>query len=297
MRVYYECRPIMSQAMHKIRKALIDRAPDGIEFVLEPRLADVQFIEAIGFDATSEPVAPAHVYLQFCLASAGGSREQWIDAFKKAALVVSYLDVPSAMRSNDFNFLHTPMGASNAFRDCPTWQRTLRPYAAMTSGYVAIPPGEAIAAVYEAAASLGRRVFQLGPRQPQGMPPTKPHLWTARNNITDAELAESYSNCHFVSGLRWVEGFEMPVVEGALCGARPICFDLPCYRQWFDGLACFVPHDAEKLPFALRQVLNSGVSLVSATERENLLRVFDWDRIASEVWGRVREAIKTKAEV
>jgi glycosyltransferase involved in cell wall biosynthesis len=297
MKVYYECRPIMSRAMHKIRQAIVDRAPSEIELVRDLAQADIQFVEAIGADAIAEAVAPNVVYLQYCLESAGGTREQWRDAFKKAALVVSYLDVTGYLGASDFNVLRAPLGVADAFRNCPNWERKNRTFGISTSGYVAIPPGEAVRAVYEAASSMGMRTFHLGPERPEGIGRTRPNLWTARTGMTDETLADIFSHCGFVSGLRWVEGFELPVVEGLLCGARPICFDLPCYRHWFDGLAHFVPADPTRLHRELTGIFDTQRVEVSRDEREQVLETFDWNRIAPEIWGHIQAAVKTEAWV
>jgi hypothetical protein len=291
MRVHYENRPIMSMAMRRVRKALVEHAPAGIEFVTDPRAADVQFVEAIGADAMTEALAPQVVYLQYCMQSAGGTLSQWHEAFKRAALVASYLDIPAHIGADDFNFLHIPLGVDAPFVEFYDGDRAVRPYAILTSGHVAVEPGEAIATCYQAASSLGLRTFHLGPESPAGMPPTQPHLWTWREGIGDAELAEAYANSRYVSGLRWVEGFELPALEGALCGAVPIVFDMPCYRQWFDGIARFVEPDAATLQEQLVAILREMPLPVPAHKRALLEMRHSWPYIASGFWDRVRAAV------
>ena len=83
-----------------------------------------------------------------------------------------------------------------------------------------------------AAEGLGKKVFQLGSGE-------NTDTITYSNNADDKTLAKYYSQCEFVSGLRRIEGFELPVIEGLLCGARPICFDIPDYRHWFDKLGFY----------------------------------------------------------
>jgi hypothetical protein len=295
MRVYYECRPVMSKAMHRVRDALVSRAPQEVTFVKEPMQADVRFIEAIGADAMAEALpGQAHVYLQYCMASAGGTPDAWKRAFKAAALVASYLDIPNTVGGGDFNFMRMPLGVSSPFVEFYDADRATRPYAVLTSGYVAIQPGEAIAACYEAASSLGMRTYHLGPQEPAGMPPTRPHLWHAEDGISDGELAEAYANSRFVSGLRWVEGFELPALEGALCGAVPIMFDLPCYRHWFEGIARFVQPDQATLHHQLALILRDGTDPVPAHKRALLEMRHSWDYIASQFWSRVCEAVRTE---
>ena len=60
--------------------------------------------------------------------------------------------------------------------------------------------------------------------------------------LPDSELSEAYRSVRYVWGGNVYGGFEMPILEGAACGAIPICFDLPTYRYWFGGFARFLHH-------------------------------------------------------
>jgi glycosyltransferase involved in cell wall biosynthesis len=105
----------------------------------------------------------------------------------------------------------------------------------------------------------------------------------------DAKLARYYSQCKYVSGLRRVEGFELPVIEGLMCGSRPICFDLPAYRQWFEGLVEFIPEAggrAQIIP-ALIGIFKKEPRRVSSAEKQLVKEKFNWGTIARGFWDRV----------
>jgi glycosyltransferase involved in cell wall biosynthesis len=106
--------------------------------------------------------------------------------------------------------------------------------------------------------------------------------------IDDHRLAEYYSQARYVSGLRRGEGFELPVVEGLACGARPICFDLPCYTHWFAEHAVFVPESGqEELTDALTDIFRRTPRPVSPAERSRVLETFSWESICRGFWMRL----------
>jgi hypothetical protein len=108
------------------------------------------------------------------------------------------------------------------------------------------------------------------------------------HGIDDATLARVYSECHFVSGLRRVEGFELPAAEGLLCGARPIFFDGPHYRAWFDTFAEFIPEAASTTwSRRSRRFSGTGARPVTDAERADAARRFDWREIARGFWDRI----------
>src|SRR6266511_4528244 len=150
---------------------------------------------------------------------------------------MSYYDLYGLTGRDDFSFYRAPLGVEGSvFYD----RGLVRDAAVMTSGYV--PAGEAIHECYEA-------VFGVLRGRHGGMVHLGPSFWSdgsveVAEGVSDDRLATLYSRCRYVSGLRRGEGFELPVIEGLACGARPVCFDNPCYREWFDGHAVFV----EELP-------------------------------------------------
>jgi hypothetical protein len=73
-----------------------------------------------------------------------------------------------------------------------------------------------------------------------------------------------------------------------MCGTRPIVFDTPNYRQWFDGLAEFVPECTPgELSGRLKRLLLTGPKPVTEQEVEETKNRFNWERIINEFWNRV----------
>jgi hypothetical protein len=269
----------LSRAMHRVAAALREAVPSGVQIVEDVDRADIQVIHTIGMEGMPAAIARAKEYalIQYCWSSANGSAKQWAEVWAGARLVWSYYRLPLAER-----FLHMPLGVDGtAF----TLGNGLRPIGAMTSGYVAGPGAEAIAEVAEAALLCGLSVVHIGPQKVAGMILRKEKSWSAKSGLSDAQLADAYRHAQWVSGLRHIEGFELPVLEGLACGARPIVFDRADMRQWYDGLAEFVPEcSGPSLVRELQGLFERGPRAVTETERAQVLDRFSWNAIAGRFW-------------
>lgn len=290
MKVFLEptCVPC-SRAMHRVAAALRRHAPPNVEVVRRRAAADLQVLHAIG------PLLPApdkpYAIIQYCLTTAEGWDErEWRHAWTEARLVWSYYDLADRMPSGA-RFYFAPLGVDAVFAAGPRRTGNGRDVGVVTSGYVSGAGAEAIEEVAEAARRLGLRVFHLGPKRPEGMAERMEKTWVSGEDIEDEELALWYSRARWVSGLRHGEGYELPVIEGLACGARPIVFDRPDMRRWYDGLATLVPEcSGGALVEALVEVLAQGPLLVAEWEREEVVRTFDWRVIAEGFWSRLLEA-------
>ena len=101
-------------------------------------------------------------------------------------------------------------------------------------------------------------------------------------------MADYFSQCQFVSGLRRIEGFELPVLEGALCGARPIVFDQPHYKHWFKDFAVFIGEGSrEEVIDSLESVFRIGAIPVSENEKALIRERFNWYKIIRGFWERI----------
>ena len=109
--------------------------------------------------------------------------------------------------------------------------------------------------------------------------------------ITDDELVARYNDCQFVSGLRRHEGFELPAAEGLLCGARPILYDQPHYRDWYAPWAEFIPEseDRDQRAADIEAVLRRGARPLTKDELTAAAARFDWSTIVSGFWTRILE--------
>ena len=97
--------------------------------------------------------------------------------------------------------------------------------------------------------------------------------------VEDAPLAALYSGASAVVIPSLAEGFGLPAVEGAACGAPMVLSDLPAHRETLDGAAAFFdPTDAAALAIALGGVLDDDdrAAALAARGRERAQRL-SWD--------------------
>ncbi len=264
--------------MVRVADALEFYAPDTVEVVNRLEDADLAVSHVIGPDQTS-PIPEA--VIQYCAYTADQNFDKWHERWMKARLVWSYYDLPALAGRNGFPFYYAPLGVDVAFTD--DFFETGRD-GILTSGYVSGPGAEAIEEVATIATMLEIPIRHLGPSDVQGCQ-LKLHSILG---VSDQELAKYYRACKWVSGLRHVEGFELPVIEGLCCGARPIVFDRPDMRQWYDGHAVFIPESSgHQLMLHLLDVLGEPPEPVSRDERLWAAHRFDWEPIATEFWERL----------
>lgn len=75
--------------------------------------------------------------------------------------------------------------------------------------------------------------------------------------VSDETLACLYSGAHAMVNLSLAEGFGLPAVEAAACGAPVVLSDIPPYRETLDGAAIFVdPRSAEAVAHAVEPLLD-----------------------------------------
>jgi hypothetical protein len=204
----------------------------------------------------------------------------WMPIWEKAELVWSYFDLPEECNKDNtaanFKFYHAPLGVeSEVFKET----KSERNFLIASTGSGRAWNKECKNEVLLAASGFGKKVFQLGPGE-------NTDIITYSNDMDDKTLAKYYSQCEFVSGLRRIEGFELPVIEGLLCGTRPICFDKPDYRRWFNKLAEFIPEDA-RIHESVRKIFAKGAKPVSGQEKEYVKTRFNWETILRDFWGKI----------
>lgn len=279
MKVYAEVLPpTLGRVMHRINRELKKHAPPNVSFVADPRVADLQVLDVLGTGSPPNVRVSEFALLQHIFSTTETqSADYWLPLWRRARVVMSSLDLPKLVDGADFAFYRAPYGVDGTvFRD----HGLARNYAVMTSGYD--PGQEAIRECYDAARRHNMQTLHLGPDF---------HYGAGFNSIvgvTDEQLARNYSACRYVSGLRRFEGFELPVLEGLACGARPICFDTAGYRYWFNDHAVYVPEtSASELTDALARVFAESPTPVTEGERQRVIEYFSWSRIFGEFWSRV----------
>lgn len=277
MKIYAEAQPDL--AIQRIVSNLKLYAPRFIDFVDKEEDADIVIIYAYGqrrgVKYHSERLlnkGKEYSIVQLCLRNTTNPRtEDWMPIWYKSKLVWSYYNLPNLIEedgntANPFPFYFSPLGVdATVFKETKCEKKYL--VGICSHGM----SRESLAEVMEAAKQVGGEVFHFGRKD-------KPF-------ITDKELALMLSQCKYISGLRRHEGFELPIIEGALCGARPICFDITQYRQWFHTLAIFIPqrhprHVVEDLV----KIFRMPDKPVTDIEKFNVARWFNWRNIIEGYW-------------
>lgn len=283
---------IQAHSIQRISTALATYTPEDITIVNYPDMADlvVHLVVGVGnFHAIpidrliDDEVRHGQRYaiVQCCLMSTEEKTPDfWKALWESAEVVWSYLDLRTFAPTYNFHFYHAPLGAESAIF---TRRGVPRDITMLTTGFVA--DSECVQEVSDAVQRVGGRHVHVGPDFHLG-----PHS-TAVIGLSDYELAILYARSQFVAGLRRDEGFELPAAEGLLCGARPIMFDAPHYRQWFDGLAEFVPEDrASVVTHAIETILRRGGE-VTADESRRAVNRYNWRTIIEGFWASVRSHI------
>jgi hypothetical protein len=182
----------------------------------------------------------------------------WLELWQGAVCVWSYYYLPGK-----FNFYHAPLGADPAIFHPLNINRS---YVVGTTGNY--PRTECLFEVEKAAREAGQRMLKI-------------------HSVSNEELNHQYNQCYYMSGLRHKEGFELPAAEGMLAGARPILFDTPDFRQWYDGIAEFIPEDNILATINnLTRLFKSSPLQVSPKEIMLARWRFDWGRVVTGFWER-----------
>lgn len=260
---------IDNYGIQRIVDALKKYAPKDVEFTNHEKSADVVVIYAFGQRRKIEKRikwirerGQRYAMVQIALRStANPDTRDWIPLWDMARVVWSYY--PLMHWSDDdgyepvFNFCYAPLGV-----DPEVFQELKVP-----KKYHMVIGENRDESVRECVKAAQGLVFQLGA------------------GISDVELASVYSQSEFVSGLRRKEGFEMPVLEGLLCGARPICYDKPHYRYWFGDLAEYIPEASpEEVIKSLTALIDEGPRPVTDQEKQLVRTKFAWEPIVEKFW-------------
>lgn len=283
--------PHWSRAIDRAAQALRAYAPPDVEIVRQPHEADLVVMHVVGrLDQLKDEIAwttrqgQSYALVQYALRSTQKPHcAHWAGAWAGAKVVWSYYNLPALLEQDCGNgielagkFYHAPLGVyTSTFHD----RCRRRIFVACTHGTSWLSEG--VREVVVAARTLKRPVFHLGPhvRHADGM--------VAEVNLSDDAVATRYSECEYVTPLRRIEGFELPAAEGLLCGARPVLFDRPHYRQWFGDWADYIPEGSRpEVEAALTRRLAQPARPVTVEEYIEAARLFNWPRIVKGFWDR-----------
>ena len=252
-----------SRAIARIEIALRSHLLTGMNWT-EPEDADLLVLPVIGRHDhiviqanTIKAEGRKYAIIQLSLQSTRNPNPaDWLELWQGAKVVWSYSYLPGK-----FNFYHAPLGADPKIFYPLNLDRS---YIIGMTG--ATPRTECLWEVDKAARAANRQALKI-------------------HAISKEELNRQYNQCHFISGLRHKDGFEMPAAEGMLAGTRPVMFDTPNYRQWYDGMAEFIP---EGNPLAvvnsLAKLFENGPIPVSKKEIGYARFRFNWKRIVKVFW-------------
>lgn len=308
MRIYLQL-PQPSRGLRRIADALVRYAPPDVEVVDDPLLADLIVMYAIGRnDRVTEwaenvlKLGKQYAVIQVCLRSTQKPETRhWWYLWQGAVCVWSYYDLKRAVEEDGYkgpssdtimetvNFYHAPLGAdATVFRDpftSPRWAslpKSGRNYTVVTSGLSRL--SESVRECWLAAEQVGGQVFHIGPRMS-----APSNVTFAGYNCDDKELAIHYAASEFVSGLRRKEGFELPAVEGLLCGARPLVFRSRDWEFNYGNHAIYLEEtDRQGVIDQLVEIFKRGAPPVTPEEREMAVKRYDWKTIIGGFYERLK---------
>ena len=106
--------------------------------------------------------------------------------------------------------------------------------------------------------------------------------------VADDDLACLYSACAAAVVTSLAEGFGLPAVEAAACGAPAVLSDLPAHRETLGGAALlFAPRDVEALAARLREARSGALRATVGARCRTAVAALSWD-VAAE---RLRDVV------
>jgi len=290
MKAYVAAPVVQSRSIGRVAEALATYAPPSVEIVTDKDAADLVVLHVIGRrDQMLAEAArlvgrgQAYAVMQYVLKSTQKPDPwDWAVLWIAARVTWSYLDLAAALGpcyddSPRGRFYHAPLGVdADVFRPMPLTQPGR--WLIGTSGQSWLT--ESVRECAHAALRVGGSMFHLGPDM------AATHVMSV-SGLTDEQLAYYWSACQFVSGLRRIEGFELPAVEGLLCGARPVLFDKPHYRRWYGAWADYIEEtDRAGVIDQLEALFRRGARPVTTDERAAAVARFNWSTLVPAFWQR-----------
>ena len=105
--------------------------------------------------------------------------------------------------------------------------------------------------------------------------------------VSDETLAALYTGAAVVVIPSLAEGFGLPAVEAAACGAPLVLSDIPAHRETLGGAAVFFPpQSVDRLAAELRRLLNDDDARQRVAERCR-------DAVAGRSWRQAADSLRT----
>jgi glycosyltransferase involved in cell wall biosynthesis len=293
MNVFLNTQAGLSKAMGRIVTKMMRYAPSDITVVNHPDEADLIVLHVIGFPETEEAVrritslGKKYAIIQYCLRTTQKpNTADWLPIWAGAEMVWSYYDLQALCEEDgqvfpeQTVFYFSPLGVDSEIFN-PGLSRPK--YKILTTGTLA--PFETVDLVNKACQVINGIQVHVGGLEMKGTD-FNDSIVEYHKEISDTNLAQLYRQTEYVSGLRRIEGFELPAAEGLLCGARPILFDRPHYRRWYEGLgAIFIPESTdEEIVKTLREILKTPSNTWAPLNISEARTRFSWATICTVFW-------------
>jgi len=277
MNIYYNIK-FKSYGINRVISALSESLPKDVVSTNDPSNADLVILHVIGrnqhvtkYARQLKDEGKEYVVIQYSLESTRNPDTQdWEYLWNNAKFVWSYYDLGKYISS----FYHAPLASNPSvfYKENQT-----KKYLVGTNGncYKEECIGENQLATWQA----GGKSLHVGERF--NSDPIVEYF----PNVSDDEFRTLYNLCNYFSCLRRKDGFEIVAIESLLCGTRPIMFDTPNYRQWFDGLAEFIPEaSVGETVGNLKRLFKKEPRSVTNEEIEETKRRFNWQTIEKGFW-------------
>jgi glycosyltransferase involved in cell wall biosynthesis len=278
MKVLELKNPNWGIAFTRISEALHKHAPDWITWTQSLDDAELLFAHIIGSGEEKWlQIDKPKIIFQHCYFTAGCV--PWHEYWKKAKLTVSFHDLTKYV-SDSFNFYPMPLGADpHIFNHIYTGPR---PYKAIVTGEVY--ETEALDKVFEAIKSIEKAMIHTG----------RNFGWDKKyyknsSFVPDEVLVKYLNASEYVPSLREHEGFELMAIEGLMCGARPIVYDLDTYR-WYKKYAEIIDPDAD-ITQQLINIFKNTARIVTPEERTEIVNTFSWENIMRRLYEQIQKAL------
>jgi len=291
--------------MVRIANALREYCPESVSITDNVESADLIILYVIG--SSQIPLAESYLsqgkqiaIVQCCLKTAGGTLSEWINLWRKCAIVWSYYDLTSyaiqeykrasitSIEYNNYiecvNFYHAPIGIDSIFKQNISKIQDRERYV-ITTGYVDGTGCEAITDVWKAALSESFRVVHIGGEVARHG--EFPEAVVRFEDVTDELLRNLYMGADYVFSLRYHEGFELPAAEAISCGTRPVLFVQPDLIHHYGAIPYYLKEcQGKELINEIRIMLSLPRSnCIVPDYLVNQIRFrFDWQAICKGFW-------------
>jgi glycosyltransferase involved in cell wall biosynthesis len=270
------------------RTNIMRYAPSEIEFVDSYENADYQVLDIAKLSDFDNVRCKRYVVNFHCRGMWSEENiKDYLPFFKKAIAVYSHIDLKAELPELE-NFVMGPWGVDH--RAFYKTRENKHKFIILNTG--SIPQTEGIYESVAAADVIKKDIIHTGPN----LGIRNKSYNVCKNFLTKEQLRQTYQNCSYTSGMRRKEGFEKTVLEGLLCGSRPICFDTPLYRGWYGNLVEYVVEgDMNETTNGLLSIFTGPYRDVTDEERAMVKKIFSWQNVATNYWKNITKLMGVKS--